>query len=80
MLFSHRSKPPAPTSFSWFIAGPAGGDSEPEGPDAGAAPRPHQASLPYQDRHHERDLAEVPADGCADCFGVLVGGDDEERL
>lgn len=62
------------------MAGPPGGDSEPEGPGAGAAPGSHQAPLPHQDRDHERHLAEVPPDGRADRVRVFLGGDEEERF
>lgn len=64
-------------------AGPtdaADGDPGPEGPGAGAAPRPHQAPLAHQDGDHERDPAEVPADGCADRGSLLRRGDDAQRL
>ncbi|XP_067166971.1 RING finger protein 207 isoform X2 [Apteryx mantelli] len=58
----------------------AGGDPEPEGPGAGAAPRPHQAPLAHQDGDHERDPAEVAADGRADRRPLLLRGDDAQRL
>lgn len=65
-------------SLSPVHADAADGDPGPEGPGTGAAPRPHQAPLPHPHGDHERDPAEVAADGCADCSPLLLGGNDAQ--